>query len=232
MQALKENGGRGRTKDLAPAVYKILKLSIQQINYEYPNNPGRRVLFERLATAQQDLKKRGIVKLEGGVWLLSVSQAEPLPKTKPQNSVGNINKLLEHLQNNLDKRGLQLEIIIKRFLELQGFKNIEATSKGPDGGIDLKAVKDDEWGSEDTFVIQVKNYAAKNKINNDIVASLRGRAAANHICWIITTSDFTSGAQKEAKSADGKAKMRLIKGVELAQLLIESDIELKHIYPT
>ncbi len=229
VQALKKNGGRGRTKDLAPVVYQILKCTNQQINYTYPNNPKRYVLFEKMATSQQRLKNKGIIKLEAGIWRLIASPVNDTPITKLQSN--NIEQLLRHLQNNLDRQGQQLERIVKKLLEIQGFKNIDTTPVTNDGGIDLKAIKDDGWGGEEKLVIQVKNYGSGNKINNDVVASLRGRAAANHLCWIITTSDFTQAAVNEAKPADGKARMRLTNGLELARMLIESDIELKHVYP-
>ena len=232
VEALRQNGGQGTAQEIVPLAHKILGCTEQQMDYQYPKRPGVYVLWTRLHIARQQLKVRGVIKLKGLVWHLAEQPMKTPQAAKARDESNNVERLLVHLQNNLDKQGLQLERIIKRFLELQEFKDIETTPRTNDGGIDLKAVKDDGWGSEDKFVIQVKNYAAKNKINNDIIASLRGRAAANHICWIITTSDFTPTAQKEAKSADGKAKMRLIKGLELARLLIQSDIELKYIYPT
>ena len=231
VQALKSNGGSGRTKELAPMVYEILKCTDQQINYTYPNNPKRHVLFEKTATAQQRLKQKGIITLEAGVWRLVTHTVKDFTASKSQGNGGNTEKLLEHLQNNLDKQGRQLEIIIKKLLEIQGFKNVETTPVTNDGGIDIRAMKDDGWGGEEKLVIQVKNYGAGNKINNDVVASLRGRAAANHLCWIMTTSDFTQAAINEAKPADGKARMRLTNGLQLAKMLIESDIELKYVYP-
>ena len=232
LEALRQNGGQGTAQEIVPLAHKILGCTEQQMNYQYPKRPGVYVLWTRLHIARQQLKARGVIKLKGLVWHLT-EQSMKIPQVaKARDESNNVEKLLVHLQNNLDKQGLQLERIIKRLLELQGFKNIETTPTTNDGGIDLKAVKDHGWGGEGKLIIQVKNYAAKNKINNDIVASLRGRAAANHLCWIITTSDFTPAAQKEAESADGKAEMRLTNGLELAQMLIESDIELKHIYPT
>ena len=143
----------------------------------------------------------------------------------------NIDKLLKHL-HSLNRKGQQLEIIVKQLLELMDeYHDPETTQATNDGGIDLIAYFRDRFSGEmEKVLIQVKNYRG-TKISNKEIRNLRGSRMSADRFWFITTSDFTPQAKEEARKSDKQKAVRLTNGVELARMLIEYNVGLKHIYP-
>lgn len=231
LQALKDLGGKARIADIAPRVYEILNLSDQEINYQYPNRPGSTVVYHRLLIAIQQLKHKKKVRLTEGKWRLTDPSSQAGNQREAQPSGNNAQILLNHLQRNLDKSGINLETIIKRWLELkEEYKDIKKTSKSKDGGIDLRA-KTRVHGGLGVVVIQVKNYSQK-LIDVKEIRAIKGLASGvNDYAWFITTSRFTRDAQKEAQGSEKSKAVKLTDGLTLAKELIESDIELKYVFP-
>ena len=229
LQVLKDSGGRAKLADISPKVYKILKLTDEEINYQYPNQPGRHVAFHRLQVAMQVLKQKREIRLTNGTWCIADS-SDQTSANKSTVVGNNAQRLLDHLQNNLDDQGLELEAIIKRWLELQGYKDVETTRRAKDGGIDLRA-KIKVHGGLGTLIIQAKNYG-KKPIDVKEIRAIRGLAGgANDYAWFITTSKFTRDARNEAKATDKFKGVELTDGLALVKQLIKSDIELKYVYP-
>lgn len=97
----------------------------------------------------------------------------------------------------LDKMtGAEFERLLALYFKDQGYSVKEVGVGGKDGGVDL--VITDKRGEK--TAVQAKCYADHNKVN---VMKVRELVAAkrNHDCilsLIVTTSDFTSDARKEA----------------------------------
>ena len=140
-------------------------------------------------------------------------------------------RLLRSLKD-LDKSGQQLERVVVALLEaMNEYDNIETTPASNDRGIDIIAERLDEFSKEtERVVIQVKNYTSI-KINNKEIRDLRGSGGYNDRCWYITTSTFTAQAKEEAAKAENKKAVKLTNGLELAYMLIENNVGLKHIFP-
>ncbi|MNW38454.1 DNA topoisomerase I [compost metagenome] len=98
----------------------------------------------------------------------------------------------------LDKiTGAEFERLLALYFRDQGYTVKEVGVGGRDGGVDL--VITDKRGEK--TAVQAKCYADHNKVNVMTVRELVG-AKRNHDCilsLLITTSDFTTDARKEAE---------------------------------
>jgi len=103
---------------------------------------------------------------------------------------------------------------VGHLLERMGY-HTRISAKGPDGGIDIIAHKD-ELGFEPPIVkVQVKS--GEGSIGNPQVAELYGNVSAQEFGLFVTLGSFTSQALNFAK---GKPNLRLIDGDELVRLVL------------
>ena len=73
------------------------------------------------------------------------------------------------------------------------------------------------------MAVQVKKWKLKNNIQAPVVQQVRGSLGAHEQGLIITTSDFSPGAIKEAAQTD-KTPIALMNGEQLVMLLMEHGI--------
>ena len=73
------------------------------------------------------------------------------------------------------------------------------------------------------MAVQVKKWKLKNNIQAPVVQQVRGSLGAHEQGLIITTSDFSAGAVKEAARTD-KTPIALMNGGQLVMLLMEHGI--------
>jgi restriction system protein len=103
---------------------------------------------------------------------------------------------------------------VGHLLQRMGY-HTRISPKGPDGGIDIIAHKD-ELGFEPPIVkVQVKS--TEGSIGNPQVAELYGNVSAQEFGLFVTLGNFTSQALGFAK---GKPNLRLIDGEELVRLVL------------
>lgn len=126
----------------------------------------------------------------------------------------------------LHKRLLSLgwdgfEELIARLLAEMGFEDIEVTSRSKDGGIDVRGTLVVGDVIRTRMAIQVKKW--RRNIQAPLVQQVRGSLGTHEQGLIITTSDFSSGARKEAARPDA-TPVALMNGEQLVVLLIENGI--------
>ncbi|SHO53497.1 restriction endonuclease [Desulfopila aestuarii] len=96
----------------------------------------------------------------------------------------------------------EFEELISQLLAEMGFEMVEVTKLSGDGGIDVRGT----WVVGDVvrikMAVQVKKWKLKNNIQAPVVQQVRGSLGAHEQGLIITTSDFSSGAMKEAAQPD------------------------------
>ena len=73
------------------------------------------------------------------------------------------------------------------------------------------------------MAVQVKKSKLKNNIQAPVVQQVRGSLGAHEQGLIITTSNFSTGAIREAAQPD-KTPIALMNGEQLVMLLVEHDI--------
>ena len=92
-----------------------------------------------------------------------------------------------------------------------------------DGGIDVRGTLVVGDVVRIKMAVQVKKWKLKNNILAPVVQQVRGSLGAHEQGLIITTSDFSAGAIKEAAQPD-KTPIALMNGEQLVMLLMEHGI--------
>lgn len=117
----------------------------------------------------------------------------------------------------------EFEEFSELFLNRYGFKSMNVTSVGRDGGIDVKGAL--KIGiAEMRVAAQCKRYAENNKVGRPDVSQFRGDITGEYEQGIfITTSSFTKEAQ-EVSFKPGCVPIVLIDGEQLAETIIEKGI--------
>lgn len=113
----------------------------------------------------------------------------------------------------------RFEALIGELLIQMGFdeNTVTVTRRSNDGGIDVMGVYRAAGLTEVNAAVQVKRW--QHNVGAPVVTQLRGSLEVNQHGIIITTSDFTAGARREAAAAN-KTHIGLINGKELIELLI------------
>jgi Restriction endonuclease len=115
----------------------------------------------------------------------------------------------------------EFEALVGELLVALGFDEVVVTSYSHDGGIDVQGTLAIGDVIRLHMAVQVKRW--KHNVHAPTVQQLRGTLRSPHQGLIITTSDFSSGARKEAE-CDGKVPIALMNGDQLVALLVEHDI--------
>lgn len=117
----------------------------------------------------------------------------------------------------------EFEGLISQLLAEMGFEMVEVTKLSGDGGIDVRGTLVVADAVRIEMAVQVKKWKLKNKILAPVVQQARGSLGAHEQGLIITTSDFSAGAVKEAAQTD-KTPIALMDGEQFVMLLMEHGI--------
>ena len=117
----------------------------------------------------------------------------------------------------------EFEELISQLLTKMGFETVNVTSPSRDGGIDVRGTLVIGNAIRIKMAVQAKKWKLKTNIHAPTIQQVRGSLGAHEQGLIITTSDFSKGAIKEAHQVD-KTPIALINGKELVELLMEHDI--------
>ena len=131
---------------------------------------------------------------------------------------------LSLLKRLLDMKWEAFENLVARVLAEMGFEEIEVTSRSKDGGIDVRGTLVVGDVIHTRMAIQVKKW--KQNVQAPIVQQVRGSLGTHEQGLIITTSDFSAGARKEAARTDA-TPVALMNGAQLVVLLVENQIGVK-----
>jgi restriction system protein len=114
----------------------------------------------------------------------------------------------------------RFEALVMELLLAMGFdeSTLEVTPYQGDGGIDVTGVYRAAGLTEVNVAVQAKRW--KGNVQAPTVTSLRGSLQVHQQGIIITTSDFSSGARKEAIALN-KTHITLINGEQLIDMLIK-----------
>ena len=114
----------------------------------------------------------------------------------------------------------QFEHLIGALLTKLGF-DVQVTQPSGDGGIDVRGTLVVGDVIKTRMALQVKRW--KSNVQKPVVQQVRGSLGAHEQGLIITTSDFSKGAQEEALRSDAQP-VALMNGDQLVNLMIEKDV--------
>ena len=121
-------------------------------------------------------------------------------------------KLIQHLAHHpellRDINPRCFEELIAELFHKQGFE-VTLTPQTRDGGKDIHAVKNDQFGKS-LYLIECKRYATNNKVGVEMVRGLYGVVSAENATKgiIVTTSSFTKNAIDFASPLEYKLSLR------------------------
>lgn len=115
----------------------------------------------------------------------------------------------------------QFEELIGLLLAEMGFESIDVTKRGKDGGIDVRGTLLISDAIRIRMAVQAKRW--RKNVQSPTVTTVRGSLGAHEQGLIITTSNFSTGAKKEASKSD-KTPIGLMNGEQLVGLLMEYEI--------
>ncbi len=113
------------------------------------------------------------------------------------------------------------ENLVGELLVAMGFEDVEVTKTSGDGGIDVRGTLVVADAVRIRMAVQAKRW--KRNVPAPVVQQLRGSLGAHDQGLIITTSDFSRGATREANRSDA-APVALMSGEQIAALLAENQI--------
>lgn len=131
-------------------------------------------------------------------------------------------KLHEHL---LSMKPDEFEELISLLLGEMGFDMVEVTKYSNDGGIDVRGTLVVGGVVRNQMAVQVKRW--KSNIQAPVIQQVRGSLGIHEQGLIITTSDFSAGAIREAAQSD-KTPIALMNGDQLVKQLMEYEIGVHH----
>jgi len=113
------------------------------------------------------------------------------------------------------------EALVGQLLAELGFTDVVVTAKSGDGGIDVRGTLVVGEVIRTNMAVQVKRW--KNNVQAPTVQQVRGSLGTHDQGLIITTSDFSSGARKDAARRDA-TPVALMNGEQLVNLLAQHQI--------
>lgn len=115
----------------------------------------------------------------------------------------------------------EFEDLIGKVLAELGFVEVAVTPRRSDKGIDVRGTMVIGDAVRIRMAVQVKRW--KDNVHSPTVQQVRGSLGTHEQGLIITTSDFSPGARKEAIRVDA-APVGLMNGQQLINLLLEHEI--------
>ena len=116
------------------------------------------------------------------------------------------------------------EDLVGQLLAAIGFEEVQVTSPSKDGGIDVRGTLVVGDVVRTRLAVQVKRW--KHNVRAPVIQQVRGSLGAHEQGLVITTSDFSKGAQQEAERPDA-TPVGLMNGEQLVALLVEHEIGAK-----
>lgn len=116
----------------------------------------------------------------------------------------------------------EFEVLVGRLLEAMDFIDTEVTKASGDGGIDVRGTWRIADGIQIKMAIQAKRW--KQNVQAPVVQAVRGSLSSSERGMIITTSDFSSGARREADDPAKASTISLVNGEQLVNLLVKYGI--------
>lgn len=198
------------------------------MEYKLLNTAGRTpeaTMYAQILTETKRRKRRGeqprFIMLGKGMISLSLWEAKGLSYQIEQTNKKVRNELLAQLK---EMPPFEFEELVSRVLAAIGFTEVEITARSQDGGIDVRGTLVVGEVVQSRLAVQVKRW--KKNIQAPVVQQVRGSLGAHEQGLIITTSDFSAGARKEAGRPNA-TPVALMNGEELVALLVENEIGIR-----
>ncbi len=119
----------------------------------------------------------------------------------------------------------RFEAILGELAQAIGYRDVAVRGGPNDGGIDVLAIRVDQWGHRAKVAIQAKRYQRPvgRRIIDEMIGVINRERLGEAI--VVTTSEFSKRAVAAAR---GEPRLRLVNGVELVDLLAEHGVVVRY----
>lgn len=161
------------------------------------------------------------------LWRRYLDGKTPRPATKLElpNLTPRLTKLIAHHNALAKQTALEwlcaidptaFEHLTGELMQAMGYLDVTVKGGSGDGGVDVEAVRIDQWEHRSSVAVQVKRY--QRPIGRRIVDELIGVLARRRysVGILVTTSDFSHQAQKAAQD---EPRLQLVNGPQFVELL-------------
>lgn len=250
LQVLVDLGGEAKPRDVYPLVaQRFPQLTSEEVEQRLENYPSIRKwpnlvqwVRQRLVDAGQiDGSRRGVwritslgrERLTAGATLVStpVQQASTVI-TAPLSLRDLVNANLQEIRSRLvaelkDLTAFTFEHFCREFLAHLGYRSVEVTKKGADGGIDGHG--DFRQGAISIrSAFQAKRWTEK-AVGRPEIDKFRGAIQGDYDHGVfLTTSRFSSEA-KQASYKKGAITILLLDGAAIADILVERGLDVRRL---
>lgn len=180
-------------------------------------------MYAQILTEIRRYKARGeqprFVQHKGGFVSLSAWMGKGLAFDIEQHNKRVRKEILKRL---IAMKPEEFEQFVSELLAKIGFDELDVTPPSKDGGIDVRGVLVVGEVIRTKMAVQVKKWAKQN-VQAPQVQQVRGSLGAHEQGMIITTSNFSKGAQAEAVSPN-KTPVALMNGEQLVALMVEHEV--------
>lgn len=211
--------------NMQPAHYqeiadKMLELGLVSAKGRLPDATLNAILEQEIKHAQQQGDVPRFYRQGRGYYGLNAWTNEGISQRIAQHNRKVRKRLLAQLQA-MDWAAF--EHVIGRLLIALGFEAVNVTQSSEEDGIEVHGTLVAGSVIRTQMVVQVRRWKDGKNIRKSTVEKLRGHLDAHQQGLIITTSDFSDGAQKEVQRADA-SPVATMSGDELVRALIANDI--------
>lgn len=147
--------------------------------------------------------------------------AQELRRTVARHNALAKQRVLEWLQTVTPS---QFESVVAELARAMGYEEVEIRGGAGDGGVDVTAVRIDEWGHRGSVALQAKRY--RKPLGRRFVDELSGSVSRQRFSAgiLVTTSDFTGKAQTAAAESPS---LQLVNGPQFVDLLAKHSVILR-----
>lgn len=210
--------GRGQPMHSREITAKALELGLIRTSGRTPEATMYASVLEEI----QRYKKRG----EQPRFHMPGKSMIGLAKSLPVGIPSLVDQQNRKVRNELHARLMampwgEFEDLIGKVLVELGFVEVSVTPRRSDKGIDVRGTMVIGDAVRIRMAVQVKRW--KDNVQTPTVQQVRGSLGTHEQGLIITTSDYSSGARKEAIRSDA-APVGLMNGQQLINLLLEHEL--------
>ncbi len=161
------------------------------------------------------------------LWRRYLDGKSPRPPTKLElpNLTPRLTKLIAHHNALAKQTALEwlcaidptaFEQLTGELMQAMGYLDVRVKGGSGDGGVDVEAVRVDQWEHRSSVAVQVKRY--QRPIGRRIVDEMIGVLARRRysVGILVTTSDFSHQAQKAAQD---EPRLQLVNGPQFVEML-------------
>ena len=159
--------------------------------------------------------------------LVSISKHRQPPQTELDDAIKAAQRETEsEIHSYLEKMDpFDFQWLVGALLSKLGYEVTPATRRSGDGGVDVRAKLVAGGTADISTAVQVKR---QQSVGRPVVQNLRGALSAHEVGLVVTSGQFTEEAREEAKDPH-KARIALIDGSKLVELLLEHELGVEHV---